>query len=285
MTNLILPRRKLLIPSFAAGLAAASPAMGHNGGPPLASEAEVSRVVEQNRHLDLPWGTLPSDPSLAMFILAKFGLATSGSGPTGPTVTYVTGGYVVGTATTYGQTIGSLSGILAGDKVLFIYGSDNPSAGPGAGPSGTSLVASGTIPSVGGVCYLWYGTCSGGETSFGVYDGNLPTCSAAVAIYRGATSATAATATQASATGSGTITGITCIGGGLLICAGVSGSFGSGAYMSFTGFTSRAFGASGGASQRGVSIADKPSTAGATGSIAFGNAGTQYHWAAAMEIY
>lgn len=82
MTNLILPkRRKLITSSFAAGLAASAPmpALGHNGGPPMATEAEVSRVVEQNRHIDLPWGTLPSDPSLAMFMLAKFAMARVGS--------------------------------------------------------------------------------------------------------------------------------------------------------------------------------------------------------------
>ncbi len=73
MTNLILPRRrKLIIPSFAAGLAAASPAMGHNGGPPI-TDAEVSQVVEQAKGagIALPWGTLPSDPTLAMFMMAK----------------------------------------------------------------------------------------------------------------------------------------------------------------------------------------------------------------------
>lgn len=82
MTNLILPRRrKLLVPSFAAGLAAASPAMGHNGSPPI-TDQQVATAVEQAKGAGVvaPWGTLPSDPTLAMFMMARLVGTRSGGG-------------------------------------------------------------------------------------------------------------------------------------------------------------------------------------------------------------
>lgn len=82
MTNLILPRRKLIVPAMAAGLAAASPAMGHNGGPPI-TDGEVRAAIQDVRRagIELPWGVLPSDATLAMFMMAKMtGMMVGGDG-------------------------------------------------------------------------------------------------------------------------------------------------------------------------------------------------------------
>lgn len=279
MTNLILPKKRKLITTAvaAAGLLLAQPA-----SPAIILAPSISAALEAIG-FERPHHRIAPDV-FAMFTLAKFATATQGGGPSGPAVTFVTSGYATGSSGSYGQTVSGLSGILAGDKVLFLYASNNATA-PGGGPF--PVLTSGSLP-IGGVCVLYAGTAAGGETSFGLYDGNFPTCSAAVVVYRGVTTTSTPTAEQVSATGSGTITGITCVGGGVLICFGVSNGFSAGAYMVFTpDFNARV--GSGAASPvsngRGVTFNDKASVAGATGSIAFSNGGTQYHWAGALELY